>query len=119
MLYFDSLESDSILIQIPRGTYVPQFNWRSETNKNTKVSVVVAESVPVQVLKPPIIAVFPMENQGSEAHAYFVDGLGAQLTAVLSQFSDLRVIAYCSTASFKDKSKDVPSFASMLGADLV
>jgi len=115
--YANGGESDSILIQIPRGTYVPQFNWRSETNKNTKVSVVVAESVPVQVLKPPIIAVFPMENQGSEAHAYFVDGLGAQLTAVLSQFSDLRVIAYCSTASFKDKSKDVPSFASMLGAD--
>ena len=110
-------ESDRVLIQIPRGTYVPEFNWRTAVHKKANVPAATAEPVPIQVLQPPMIAVFPMENQGDEAHAYLVDGLGEQLTAALSRFSDLRVIAYCSTASFKGGSKDIPSIASTLGAD--
>ena len=105
-------ESDRVLIQIPRGTYVPEFTWSTVANKKAS-----AEPAPIQVLQPPMIAVFPMENQGNEAHAYLVDGFGEQLTVTLSRFSDLRVIAYCSTASFKGGSKDIPSIASTLGAD--
>ena len=115
--YEETGKRDPVLIQIPRGTYVPRFRWATVPNIDVQECSDRAKPAPKEAIQPPVVAVFPMENRGEEQHAYLVDGLAEELTFALSRYSCLRVLAYCTTSRFKDKQRDICDIASSLGAN--
>jgi adenylate cyclase len=108
---------DPILVQVPRGTYVPRFIRNPAQGDGTEPRPEAAEAASFDTLQPPVIVVLPMENLGEERHAYLVSGIGEELTAELSRCSSIRVVAFCSSARSATISGDARERASSLGAD--
>ncbi|MDX2345100.1 MAG: hypothetical protein QNL12_15970, partial [Acidimicrobiia bacterium] len=108
---------DPVLVQIPRGTYVPRFIRSAAQGEGTEPRPEPAGTAPPEALQPPVIAVLPMENLGEEKHGYLINGIGEELTAELSRCSGIRVVAFCSAARSATISEDTRERASSLGAD--
>jgi adenylate cyclase len=103
--YYDADgREDSILIDLPKGTYTPGIRLR-ET------------SAPAREARS--VVVLPFLNLGGEGKDYFVDGLSEELTAVLAQVPDLRVIARTSAFAFKGKAVDVRAIGRKLNVATV
>ena len=106
---------DSVLIEVPRGGYVPVFRFRPIT------------APPVRVLSPlqgPVegrrsVVVLPFVNIGPDANERFSDGLTQELIHVLSKATDLRVVARTSAFHFKGTTDDIRSIGVELGVDVV
>jgi adenylate cyclase len=69
---------DSVRIALPKGSYVPVFEW--------------CETPPVQVTRVPGVAVAFFTNSGGEAAAPIARFLSETLVQRLSQFPDIRVV---------------------------
>src|SRR6185503_18688847 len=92
--------SDTVRIQVSKGTYVPSF---------------------VSVLPPPVhshvaaLAVLPFIHVGThQDDESFADGLTEELTHRLSRNPDLRVIARMSAFQYRGKGGDLPRIAAEL-----
>jgi hypothetical protein len=137
--YSDDGVSSDLRIEIPRGSYIPQFQVRVQTpelkhptpaaNSRRKAAgllvLLVAAAgggwwgwrrsrtpgLPIA----PSIAVLPFLNLSSDpANEYFTDGLAEELTAALSNAGNLRVAARTSAFFFKGKATDIHEVASKL-----
>jgi TolB-like protein len=83
---------DTILISLPKGTYKPIFEYRSQTE--TDVNDDLQNELG--------IAVFPFENQtGGDDQSFLADGITEELTIALTRFTDFRVVASQSTLKFR------------------
>ena len=86
------------------------------TAKTSNPAATVAASADTR----PSVAVLPFVNMSSDpANEYFADGIADTLLTMLSQVSDLRVIARTSSFSFKGKNEDVRSIGRQLGVGAV
>lgn len=66
----------------------------------------------------PSVAVLPFQYLSTDTDRAFVaDGMTEEITAALSLFQGLRVVARTSTAAYKDRSVDVRTLGDELGAD--
>ena len=75
---------------------------------------------PLPLPDKPSIAVLPFTNMsGDPEQEYFSDGISEDIITVLSQISDLLVIARNSTFAYKDKAAGVEQIARDLGARYV
>jgi adenylate cyclase len=96
--YAGSGRQDSLLIEVPLGTYAPRFvDNAGRTDKAGAARAATAPAVS-RVLAMPVVAVWPMKNLGEQRHDYLVNGIGEELTVELSRCAALRVVAYSSTA---------------------
>lgn len=83
-----------------------------------------SHAVPV-LQKPPVpetdsVAVLPFANLGGEAEdEYFSDGLTEEITNVLAQDSQLKVIARTSAFAFKGRNEDIRSIAATLHVSMM
>lgn len=103
---------DSILIEIPKGTYVPVFS----VNEKKGHQHAPADQDTIIRIRP-VIAVLPFRNINEDrSRDFFADGLGEQLTTELSRFQDLAVIAYYSSTQVAAKTNDIKEACSLLGA---
>lgn len=94
-------QNDAILIDLPKGSYVPDVRLR----ELTLPSVVPSEQIECGL---PSVVVLPFLNLGGDTDRdYFVDGLSEELTTALAQVPELRVIARTSAFAFRGKSVDV------------
>lgn len=92
---------DPIIIDIPKGTYVPFFRHGSRETANFVEPTMTLPTGPT-------VAVLPLLNLSGDPHQeYFADGLAEELTSELARYQDLRVIAFQSTRCFKGKELDV------------
>lgn len=99
--YATSGQNDAIVIDLPKGSYVPDIRLRHLTEP----SDIVARKFERESWS---VVVLPFLNLGGGAERdYFVDGLSEELTAVLAQVPELRVIARTSAFAFRGKSADV------------
>ncbi len=94
---------DPVLIEVPKGAYVPIFHDLSakkrRENRSVPVSVQASERD-----KPlgPAIAVMPLINLSGEPEPdYFSDGLTEEMIAEVARYPELRVIALHSVMKFK------------------
>ena len=105
--------SDSVLVELPRGQYVPRFSVRS----------VVPAQLGMPVYGEPTawqsntIAVLPFVNMSADrANEYFSDGLTEELTHALARLPSLRITARRSAFRFKERDRDVREVGRLLGA---
>jgi len=112
--YHEIGTKDPLLIEIPKGNYIPLFHWQETENL-----VVNSEKVK-PTRKKPAIAVLPFRNISNNASRdFFADGLGDQLSTELSRFHNLSVISYYSSRHVAGKTSDVKEAAMLLGAQYI
>ena len=122
-------QSDAIHIDLPKGTYAPQIEFREGEQQVTSVSKrrmrwQIIVPVLAQVLgmpEGPAIAVLPFANLSDDPkQEYFSDGLTEDLMTALSRASsDLRVLARNTTFQYKGRAVDVPKLGRELGVRYV
>jgi adenylate cyclase len=116
--YLTAGKNDPVRINIPKGSYVPQFSRVPETSSADPSPASISESgVPTT---GPSIAVMPLTNlTGDREQDYFVDGLTEELTAEITRYQDFQVIAAQSTMTFKGREVDPRKFGRDLGVQFL
>ena len=102
---------DSVVIELPSGSYVPVFRPRSAT----PLQSLRPDDVPAERRRS--VVVLPFVNVGPAENERFSDGLTDELIHVLSKATDLRVVARTSAFHFKGKTDDIRSIGERLGVD--
>jgi len=100
---------DKLVITMPKGGYVPNFEWSHPDG----LPYLYAEDGNGKVTHPqnaitsdrkdfrPILAVLPFHDLSPEAsREYFVDGIGEQMATDLARFQNISVISYYSTYKY-------------------
>ncbi|HEY6504466.1 MAG TPA: hypothetical protein VIZ28_10870 [Chitinophagaceae bacterium] len=112
--YYEAGKKDPILIEIPKGSYIPLFLSRDgieATEINEKIK---------HTGKKPVVAVLPFRNISKDsARDFFADGLGEQLSTELTWFHDLAVISYHSSRHVAGITTDIKETADLLGAKYI
>ncbi len=113
--YYTMGINDTLIITIPKGTYVPKF-IAAEKIKPTTLFVPV---LPVPAIDP-VLAVFPFriipQRQGIDE---FSRVLGEQLSAELSRFQDISVIGYYSMEMMAKIEENILEAGKSMGADYI
>src|SRR5215203_110351 len=120
-------KNDTVLIDIPKGSYVPIFENGHAVNGNSisspDLSTQTIENIPLPSQNghnKPIIAVLPFHNLSSEnTKDYFVAGIGEQLSTDLARFQNLSVISYYSTYKYDSALKDLQEMKKTIAIDYV
>ena len=115
-LYYDTEgRTDSVLIELPCGGYVPVFRFRTATLPPAARVSTPANGAPAETRRS--VVVLPFMNIGPEENERFSDGLTEELTHVLSRETSLRVMSRTSAFSFKGRTDDIRSIGERLGVD--
>ena len=102
--YEEDGKTDALLIDFPKGTYVPVFRNRTETTE-----------APVMQQNASTIAVLPFSNLSPDCeNDYFSDGLTQELIHLLTKVQGLRVVAWNSSSQLKGKTPDPYSVGQQL-----
>ncbi|MBL8211159.1 MAG: hypothetical protein JNK87_10630 [Bryobacterales bacterium] len=103
----------AVRIELPTGSYVPQFC-------GTALAKATAMAAPVMSHSEKTVAVLPFANLSLQAeNEYFADGLTAELIHVLTKVPSLRVVAWGSAAHWKNRKRDMSEIVGQLQADVV
>jgi serine/threonine-protein kinase len=101
---------DAVLIDLPRGTYVPVFH------ANDPVLAPIGPSR----RGSPSIAVLPFADMSrNKDQEYFCDGITEELINALAKIDGLHVVARTSTFEFKGKAVDVRKIGARLNVETV
>ncbi len=113
--YQEQGKSDAVLIDVPRGAYVPGFHSVSQTGGVAVVIPGVRQEPILARPSGPSVAVLPLLNlTGDRRQGFFADGLAEEITNELARYQDLRVIGFQSTLRYKN----VKHEAREMGRDL-
>lgn len=109
--YYEEGRTDPIRIEIPKGTYVPRFSLQEQAAAKAERPARVIQSRPT-------IAVLPFENRcGDSTQDYMAAGFAEDLSAELSRFSNVSVIAFYTTQQCAGHEQDVFDRGRELNAD--
>jgi len=120
-------KSDIVLIDIPKGSYIPVFVNRDSGNENgipiaekhTEISTS-GHVASANGHSKPVIAVLPFHNLSSDhSKEYFVTGLGEQLSTDLARFQNISVISYYSTHNYNAAMIDLHEMKKSINVDYV
>ncbi len=114
---------DEVRIDLPKGTYLPQFR---RLPRAPSASQAIPDDAPrphnaaVDLPSGPSIAVLPFENlSGDSGQDFFADGITEEIINDLTRFPDLRVIARHSTFKYKGQHVDIRDVGRDLGVRYV
>ncbi|MDN3723558.1 hypothetical protein QRD02_04130 [Aequorivita sp. SDUM287046] len=113
--YTSNGNSNTIRIEVVKGTYVPVFRPRLEYNTNN----VSENEKPIKQFSRSklTLAVLPFRNLcPNNDYQFFVDGFGEELTRIFSNFQEIAVVAHYSTRKYISEPEDIRSIGSDLGA---
>ena len=106
--------NDRVLVELPRGQYVPRFSVRSTASARAPGAPANAEPVARQ---SNTIAVLPFVNISADpANDYFSDGLTEELINALARLPSVRITARRSAFRFKGTDRDIREIGRLLGA---
>ena len=115
-------QRDPIHIDLPKGTYTPQIEFRQAAARDPRSdrrTDPVQERVALMDERPSLV-VLPFVNMSADrAHDYLSDGITENIITGLSRFRDLSVIASHSTFAYKGKALKIQDVASELGVRFV
>jgi TolB-like protein len=122
-------KEDPIIINMPKGTYIPHFELRyiEKEGLHSEGSAIENESSDTDAklihndgLLKPILAVMPFHNLSSEnSKDYFVAGIGEQLSIDLARFQNISVISYYSTLKYESALKDLQEMKRTINLDYI
>ncbi len=103
--YTSSGRPDCVLIELPKGAYVPSFRMR---NVSQPASQTIRPQPAVMAAEERSIAVLPFTNLTPEAGTdYFSDGLTEELIHLLTRIPGLRVVAWSSMSQLRGREQDL------------
>jgi TolB-like protein len=117
-----------IVIDIPKGSYVPSFSLRdsekttSQTEQNFEAEFVPVSNgyAPVEGHIKPVLAVLPFTNLSSDnSKDFFVAGIGEQISTDMARFQNISVISYFSTNNHKPGSVDLKKLRKIPGLEYI
>jgi TolB-like protein len=107
--------NNSLIIDIPKGCYIPRFIQNEHNREETMPAI-----VPAYNNTNPIIAVFPFKSITTEQNLdLFSLMLCEELTAQLSLFDDISVIGNFSYEMISKINQNIMDAANLLGADFI
>jgi serine/threonine-protein kinase len=110
--YTSSGRPDGVLIELPKGAYVPSFRMRNKSQPASQ------QAPPQPIASAPgerSIAVLPFANLTPEADAdYFSDGLTEELILLLTRIPRLRVVAWSSMSQLRGREQDLAGIRQQL-----
>lgn len=110
--YAEEGSDDGVLVEVPRGQYIPRFSRRT-----SPASAGAPSRQAVPGWQANTIAVLPFANLSSDpADQYLSDGLTEELTHALSLLPSLRITARRSAFRFRDREADIREIGRQLGA---
>lgn len=112
--YLTEGKNNRIIIDIPKGGYVPQF--KRYTGQHVQQDIPVAK-LPVTATTP-TVALLPFKTMGKDTAGLSLV-LGEELSAELSRFKDISVIGYYSEEMMARISQNVLEAGSLIGADYI
>jgi len=113
--FYESADSGSVRIEIPKGSYKPVFKDMKGTGarKSARISHDLRSASKT-------IAVLPFADMSPQRdHEYFGDGLAEELMFALSRLRNLRVVSQTSVFAFKGKPIDVREIGRQLDVEYV
>lgn len=111
--YREDGKLDSIIISLPKGSYVPMFNLQSK-NGSTMIHKEFA------LHEKPVVAVLPFVNINPKSpHVFFADGLADHISTELTQYPELSIISYYSCRNLLSRLSDISQVAKLLNADFI
>lgn len=117
--YNEEGSDDAVLIQLPRGAYVPKFVYRASEEALPSDPIDVAASV----APPPAyqaVAVLPFVDISANGdNRSFCDGLTEEIINALTRVKDLEVVARSSAFQFRGAGRDVREVGAKLGVGSV
>ena len=109
-------KSDAVVIEVPKGSYVPVFRSVSGQEHTDTVIPEISKEPILALPSGPSVAVMPLLNlRGDRKQEYFTEGLAEELTSELARYQELRVIAYQSTRRWRGKRIDARAVGRDLG----
>ena len=109
-------KSAAVVIDVPKGSYVPVFLSASRQEGTAVIIPGVRREPSLALPSGPSVAVMPLLNlTGDCEQEYFAEGLSEELTSELARYQELRVIAYQSTRRWKGKEIDPRAAGQDLG----
>jgi adenylate cyclase len=119
--------ADPVLIELPRGAYVPAFQPHADVlhlgealaeAKAGREGAVVTGSLGSWPDRGPAIAVMPFENLGGSSDTTFADGLSIEIVTALSRFRELHVLGRSTVFRHRGE-RDAKRLRAELGVDWV
>ena len=111
-------QSDLIHIDLPKGTYTPQIEFRHEGAPR----IARRKAPPTQEVSStvPAVAVLPFDDLSADQNlGYLGDGVAEDIITALSRFPDLVVVARGSSFAYKGKAVDMRQVGKELGVGYV
>ena len=111
-------QDDPIHIDLPKGTYTPQIEFRHEgappiARRRAPPTQEVSSTVPA-------VAVLPFDDlSADQSLGYLGDGVAEDIITALSRFPDTAVVARTSSFAYKGKAVDIRQVGKELGVDYV
>ena len=115
--YLTDGKNDSIIIDIPKGTYVPVFieRYSAHTDGGTAADCIDSDNIE----KWPTLLILPFENRtGDHDKSYLCMGMAAELAAEISYFQNMRVLFPRDGAVDNDKTKHLRDHRFKLTGDV-
>ena len=107
-------QGDPIHIDLPKGTYIPQIEFRHEGAPR----IARRETLPTQEVSStvPAVAVLPFDDLNADQKlGYLGEGVAEDIITALSKFPDLVVVARGSSFAYKGKAVDMRQVGKDLG----
>jgi len=121
--------NDPIIINIPKGTYVPVFEvntektgqlhhyFRSQSEMNAYEKPVLRKK---DISVKPVLAVLPFHNLSPESSSVdFLTALGEQLSSELSKFDHLSILSYYATQKLESSVQELKEIKNRVGIDYI
>ena len=111
-------QGDPIHIDLPKGTYTPQIEFRHQGAQQ----IAREKGPPTQEVSStvPAVAVLPFDDlSADQSLGYLGDGVAEDIITALSQFPDTAVVARTSSFAYKGKAVDIRQVGKELGVDYV
>ena len=111
-------QGDPIRIDLPKGTYTPQIEFRHEGAP--RIARQEAPSTQEVSSTVPAVAVLPFDDLSADQNlGYLGDGVAEDIITALSRFPDLVVVARSSSFAYKGKAVDIRQVGKELGVGYV
>ncbi|MGH6826383.1 adenylate/guanylate cyclase domain-containing protein [Methyloceanibacter sp.] len=111
-------QNDLIRIDLPKGTYTPQIEFRYEDGwRSARRKAPSTQEVSSTI---PSVAVLPFDVLSADQNLdYLGDGVAEDIITALSRFPDSAVVARTSSFAYKGKAVDIRQVGNELGVDYV